>query len=177
MRPTATAVPLSVCGVCVRLPPPPRTSHADVQAPSLVVGGVRARRQLAIAALAGQPRLAVVLLGRRAAEVGHGDVDHAIGQARAPSGSPPRSRVSARARLGRLLGRDEAEHLDLVELMHPEDPARVLAGGARLAAEARREARRSEAAGPLGFENSPSCSDASATSEVPTRNSSSAGSW
>ena len=38
------------------------------------------------------------------------------------------------------LGIDEAEHLDLVELVHAEDAARVLAGGARLAAEAGREA-------------------------------------
>ena len=40
----------------------------------------------------------------------------------------------------RVLRRDEAEHLDLVELMHAEDPARVFAGGAGLAAEAGREA-------------------------------------
>ena len=38
--------------------------------------------------------------------------------------------------LARLLRLDEAEHLDLVELVHPEDALRVLAGGARLAPEA-----------------------------------------
>ena len=38
-------------------------------------------------------------------------------------------------------GVDEAEHLDLVELVHAEDPARVAPRGARLAAEAGREAR------------------------------------
>ena len=37
-------------------------------------------------------------------------------------------------------GSTEHEHLDLVELVHAEDPARVLARGASLAAEARREA-------------------------------------
>ena len=41
----------------------------------------------------------------------------------------------------RLVRLDEAEHLDLVELMHPEDPARVLPGGTGLAAKAAREAR------------------------------------
>ena len=41
----------------------------------------------------------------------------------------------------RLAGLDEREHLDLVELVHAEDPARVLAGRARLAAKAGREAR------------------------------------
>ena len=39
-----------------------------------------------------------------------------------------------------VLRLDEAEHLDLVELVHAEDAARVAAGGARLAAEAGREA-------------------------------------
>ena len=40
----------------------------------------------------------------------------------------------------RLVGRARSEHLDLVELVHAEDAARVLAGGAGLAAEAGREA-------------------------------------
>ncbi len=39
------------------------------------------------------------------------------------------------------VGLDEAEHLDLVELVHAEDPPRVLARGAGLAAEAAGEAR------------------------------------
>ena len=50
-------------------------AHPDVQAPGLVVGGVRAGGQLAVALLGGQPGLAVVLLGGRVAEVGDGDVD------------------------------------------------------------------------------------------------------
>jgi len=43
--------------------------------------------------------------------------------------------------VGALLGGGEGEHFDLVELVDAEDPARVLAGGASLAAKARREAR------------------------------------
>ena len=41
----------------------------------------------------------------------------------------------------RLVGRAVREHLDLVELVHAEDAARVLAVGAGLAPEARRVAR------------------------------------
>ena len=48
VRPTATAVPLSVWSVCVCL----SLRHADVQPPGLVVGRVRARGQLAVACLA-----------------------------------------------------------------------------------------------------------------------------
>ena len=73
-------------------------AHADVQAPGLVVGRVRARGQLAVACLARQPRLAVVLLRGRAPEVGDGDVHDAVGQVQLPRGSPPRSPGSARAR-------------------------------------------------------------------------------
>ncbi len=42
--------------------------------------------------------------------------------------------------LARGVGGDEGEHLDLLELVHAEDAARVAAGGAGLAAEARGEA-------------------------------------
>ena len=52
---------------------------ADVEAAGLVVGRVRARGELAVAALAGQPGLEVVLLGRRGAEVVDGDRHHAVG--------------------------------------------------------------------------------------------------
>src|SRR4051794_36689254 len=50
-------------------------------------------------------------------------------------------------RLG-VLGLDEREHLDLVELVDAEEAARVLAGGARLAPEARGEARVAARQGP-----------------------------
>ena len=59
VRPTATAVPLSVCTAPGL---PPLGPVADVEAPRLVVGRVRARGQLAVALLPGQPRLEVVLL-------------------------------------------------------------------------------------------------------------------
>ena len=77
VRPTATAVPLSVWtgrGEPLRLGP-----EAGAQAPCLVIGRVRARRQLAVPALAGQPCLAVVLLGRRGAEVADGHVHYSVG--------------------------------------------------------------------------------------------------
>ncbi len=114
-------------------------AHADVQAPGLVVGGVGAGGELAVATLAGQPRLAVVLLGGRGAEVAHGDVDDAVGQAE--SGEDLLlDREDALVLGAGVGGLDEAEHLHLVELVHAEDAARVFAGGAGLAAEAGREA-------------------------------------
>src|SRR6201999_1707278 len=93
--------------------------------------------------LAGHPRLDVVLLRRGGAEVPRGDVHYAVGD---PELGPDRlldGEQSLVLLLG-LRGLDEREHLDLVELMHAEDPARVLAGGSGLAAEARREARVAE---------------------------------
>ena len=53
---------------------------------------------------------------------------------------------------GGLIGRDEAEHLHLVELVHAEDPARVFPGRAGLAAEAGREAGVAQRQ-PLGLED------------------------
>src|SRR5205085_9569483 len=55
-----------------------RRAVAGIQATRLVVGRVRARGQLAIALLTGQPRLDVVLLRGRRAEVPGGDVHHAV---------------------------------------------------------------------------------------------------
>src|SRR6185437_10690124 len=114
-------------------------AHANVQPARLVVGRVRARRQLAVALLAGQPRLAVVLLGGRVAEVVDGDVDDAVGQ-RELAQDLLLDREDALVLIGGVLGRDEAEHLDLLELVHAEDAARVLPGRTGLAAEARGEA-------------------------------------
>src|SRR5580693_1490503 len=100
-------------------------AQPNVQAPRLVVGRVRARRQLAIAPLARQPRLAVVLLRRRVTEVADGDVDYAIGQLERGE-DLLLDREDALVLFARALGLDEAEHLHLVELVHTEDPARVL---------------------------------------------------
>ena len=66
----------------------------------------------------------------------------------------------------------EREHLDLVELVHAEDAAGVLAVGAGLAPEVRREARVAAAAARRRRAISPRCSAESGTSLVPTRNSS-----
>src|SRR5262245_4178439 len=52
---------------------------AAVEPPGLVVGRVRARRQLPVAALARDPALAVELPGRGGAEVADRDVDDPVG--------------------------------------------------------------------------------------------------
>ena len=95
--------------------------------------------QLAVGALAGEPRLDVVLAGGAGAEVAGGDVDHAVGQLqRLEELLLPLQQPQV---LGRgLLGPAEAEHLDLVEPVHADDAAGVLAVGAGLAAEAGRPA-------------------------------------
>ena len=74
---------------------------ADVEPARLEVGRVRRRGQLAEALLPGQPRLAVVLLGRRGAEVGHGDVDDAVGDPERGEDLLLVARAAARARRAR----------------------------------------------------------------------------
>ena len=113
----------------------------DVEPARLEVGRVRGRGQLAVALLRRQPGLEVVLLDRRRARGRRRAMfttRYGISSACRISSSIASSRSCSAARLRRL---DEREHLDLVELVHAEDPARVLARGARLAPEARREAR------------------------------------
>ncbi len=137
VRPTAVAVPFSVCRISGE---PSRPPHARLQPPRLVVGGVRARRQLAVAVLAREPHLDVVLLGGAAAQVARGDVHHAVGQLEVRDDlllDAHEVLVLVPARLRRR----EAEHLDLVELVHAEHPAHVLAVRAGLAPEAGRVAR------------------------------------
>ncbi len=138
MRPTATAVPLSVW----------RTSGAEsadgavprAEAPRLVVGRVRARGELAVALLAGDPCLAVELARGRGAQVADRDVDDPVRDLERLE-DPLLDREDALVLGVRLGGLDEREHLDLVELVDAEDAARVLAGGAGLAAKAGRDAR------------------------------------
>ena len=112
-------------------------AEAGVEPPRLVVRAVAAAGELPVALLAREPRLAVELLRRRGAEVAGGDVHHLVRDAEALQ-----DRLLGREDhqvLGRaLLRRAEAEHLDLVELVHAQDAARVAAGGAGLAAEAGR---------------------------------------
>ena len=111
-------------------------AHPRAQAPRLVVGAVGAGGQLAVArpARAARPRRSNL----RAAEAPRsptGDVHHPVGDLeRLQDRLLPGQDAPV---LGRgVLGQHEREHLHLVELVHPEDAPRVLAGGARLAPEA-----------------------------------------
>ena len=119
--------------------PPDAGAVADVEPPRLEVGGVGAGRQLPVALLAGQPDLDVVLLGGGGAEVAHRDVLHLVVEPQL-LGDLLLDREQLVVGLLRLVGQAEHEHLQLVELVDAEDAARVLAGGAGLAAEARGEA-------------------------------------
>ena len=135
-----TIVPFSVCGVssaaaCRAVP--------DPEAARLVVRRVRARRHLAVALLEREPRLDVVLLRRRRAEVAGRDVHDAIREAERLQ-EPFLELEHPLVLVPRRLGLDEDEHLDLVELVDAEHPARVLPRRARLPAKARREARVAE---------------------------------
>src|SRR5262245_14016027 len=109
------------------------------QASCLVVGGVGAACQLAIAVLAGYPALAIELAGRRRSEVADRDVDDPIrdlegGEDALLDREDPLVLRPGSVRL------DEAEHLDLVELVHAEDAAGVAAGRPGLSPEAGRDA-------------------------------------
>src|SRR5690606_34454453 len=110
-------------------------TEARPQAARLVVRGVRARGELAVALLARNPGLAVELARGGRAEVADGDVDDAVRDfERLEDAFLDREQALV---LGvRLLGMHEREHLDLVELVDAEDAARVLARGAGLASEA-----------------------------------------
>ena len=76
VRPIAVAVPFNVWS---DLDGPVGAPNPRLHTARLVVGGVGTGRQLAVAALAGEPRLDVVLLGRGAAEVARRDVHHPVG--------------------------------------------------------------------------------------------------
>ena len=146
--------------------PPPLRAVADVQPARLEVGRVRGRGHLAVALLAGHPRLAVVLLGRRGAEVVDRDVDHAVGDPE---------------RLQDLL-LDREQPLVLVDRRRParrtrtSRPCRTGARGRCRACRARprpprggstARSRRSAAAARSPSRISPACSEASGTSLVP----------
>src|SRR4051812_35937379 len=82
------------------------------EAPRLIVGCIRARGQLTVAALAWDPGLAVVLLRGRRAEVSDGDVDHTVRNLEL--GEDALLDRQQALVLGRRLARlDEREHLDL----------------------------------------------------------------
>ena len=122
-----------------RLVLPVRVAVADGQPPGLEGGAVRRAGQLAVGALGGEPRLDVVLARGAGAQVTGGDVDHAVGQLqRLEELLLPLQQPQVLG--GSVLGCTEAEHLDLVEPVHADDAAGVLAVGAGLAAEAGRPA-------------------------------------
>jgi hypothetical protein len=116
---------------------------ADPEAPGLVVGRVRRGGELPIPLLRGEPGLDVVALCRCRAQLVRGDVHHAE---REPELLRERllDREQALVLVPGLLGGDEGEHLDLVELVDAEHAAGVAAGGPRLPAEVRRESRVAE---------------------------------
>ncbi|MPM68408.1 hypothetical protein SDC9_115340 [bioreactor metagenome] len=99
---------------------------ADVEPAGLEVGAVRGRGHLAVGLLRRQPGLAVELPGGGQAEVAGGDVDH-------PERDLQRLEellLEAQQPVVLLLGVGRVavdEHLDLVEPVHPEDAAGVLA--------------------------------------------------
>ena len=120
----------------------PGLAAAGVHAPRLEVAAVRAGRDLAIRALPRQPDLDVVGLARGEAHVARAEQHDPVGQAQAPQ-HLLRRRRHALMLGGGLLRRRDGDQLDLVELVLAEHPARVLARGPGLGAEAggvRREA-------------------------------------
>src|SRR5436190_21384608 len=129
----------AVEGVHVRRPAPALGPEAHGEAARLVVGRVRAGGELAEALLTGQPRLDVVLLRRRRTEIVCSNVHHPVGHAEVLHDALlDREQPFVLGR--RVLGPNEREQLDLVQLVHAKDAACVPPRGARLAAEAGREA-------------------------------------
>src|SRR5690242_16902079 len=110
---------------------------ADLRAPRLEILEVRARRDLPVGVLPGQPDLEVVGLRRVEPEVAGAQRDDTIMKA-----EPLEDALGVAAQRLELvvavLGRDELHDLDLVELVLADEAARVLAGRAGLGAEARR---------------------------------------
>lgn len=110
----------------------------DGRAPT-VVRAVRARDELLVRALEGEPRLEVVLLRRREVERAGDDSDDAVGDAEALV-ERLRGADHLVEHLPALLWGRHAELLDLLELVHPEDAPHVAPGRAGLLAEAGRVA-------------------------------------
>ena len=113
---------------------------AGVHPAGLEVAAVRAARDLAIAALPGQPDLDVVGPARGEAGVARGQRHHPVGQPQ-----PLQDRLGTADHplvLGvGLLRRGDADQLDLGELVLPDHALGVLPGGTGLRAEAGREGR------------------------------------
>src|SRR5215212_580633 len=110
-----------------------RVPLPDVEATGLIGGAVGRRGELEPAVLGGQPRLAVELAGRARAEVAGRDVDDPVWQLDRPE-HPLLPFEQPPVLSGSVLDPAPYEHLDLVELVHADDPASVLAVRAGLAA-------------------------------------------
>src|SRR4051812_43692375 len=116
-----------------------RVALAHPEPAGLVRRAVRGRRQLAVAALGRHPALAVELARGRTTEVAGRHVDDPVGHL--DLGQHLLLEAKQPLMLGRgVLDPAPAEHLDLVELVHPDDAGRVLAIAAGLAAVAGRPA-------------------------------------
>src|SRR6185437_13780996 len=119
-----------------------RVAVADAGPPRLPVVQRGAAVRLAEAAKRREPGLDVVHPVLARAHVARGDLHDLVVQPEALQqvlGHPEQLGVPAVGFL--VVGRADDELLDLLELVHPEQPADVTAGAARLPAEARRDAR------------------------------------
>ena len=116
-----------------------REAVADVEPARLVGRAVRRRGELAVRALRRHPGLDVVLARRARAEVAGGDVDDAVAEAEVLQ-HPLLQRDEAQVLGLGVFGRRVDEHLELVELVHADDAAGVLAVRPGLAAVAGRPA-------------------------------------
>ena len=143
VRPTATAVPFSVCsdlGLAAVRP------HAGC--PGAAPGSRSCSRSRS--ARGSAPGRAATPRSRTCAPPTRRGRRSAMSTTR--YGMPSSERISSSiassrsCSAGDSLGRDEAEHLDLVELVHAEDPARVAARGARPRGGSTARSRRSAAA-------------------------------
>ena len=162
------SVPLRVATGLISLCPSAGEAAPGVEPAGLEVGAVGGRGELAVAALRGDPRLAVELALGRQAEVAGRHVDHAVGELELveelllPLQQPLVLGV-------RLLDGGVDEHLDLVEPVHPDDAAGVLAVRAGLLAEARAERGVPQRGSVSPSRISSEWYAASGTSDVPTR--------
>ena len=117
-----------------------RVAEAAVETPRLVVGEARARGHLEPLLLARRPEFEIVALRRRKAHVARAELEDTVVEPQ-----PLQNRLGFADEDFKLLegslGMHEIHHLHLVELVDAEHPARHLAGGTGLAAEAGRVGR------------------------------------